>query len=191
MYIHGYLSSPNGSTAMKLKKKFGERYNVVCPEVSADPVKSLEITNKAIKETKPMVIIGSSMGGLYALASESGKTPLVLVNPLLKPVPVINEHFLNKEFAYNSSREDGAKTSTITEKELNEFASIDVEALLNAKKGCVGAVVSLNDELLGRSALEALEGKGAWITTGKDFGHRCSGSCFDKICGLVSSVEEI
>ena len=192
IYIHGYLSGANSSTGQKLRAMKGDRFNILTPEVTANPQHSLQVINNLIKETNPAIIIGSSMGGLYTLACDSGKTPLLLVNPLLKPVETITEHFLNKTFPYHCSRLDGATEATITDRELKQFAEIDakIPLLIEEKKPHLAAILSTRDELLGDSHIKILQGKVKWLYTCNDFGLRCGGSCLGMIGSLMESAIE-
>lgn len=192
IYIHGYLSGANSSTGQKLKAMKGHRFNILTPEVNADPQHSLKVINDLIKESRPAIIIGSSMGGLYTLACESGETPLVLINPLLTPVESIAEHFLNKTFAYHSKRLDGATETTITDKELKQFAELEAQipSLIEAKRPHLAAILSTCDELLGDSHLKKLQGKVKRLYTFDDFGHRCGGSCYSTIASLMEEAIE-
>lgn len=192
IYIHGYLSGANSSTGQKLKAMKGERFDILTPEVNADPQHSLKVVNELIKESNPAIIIGSSMGGLYTLACDSRETPLLLVNPLLTPVETIKEQFLNKTFPYHCQRLDGATEATITDKELKQFAEIEakIPSLIEEKKPHLAAILSTRDELLGNSHLKILQGKIKWLYKFNDFGHRCGGSCYGMIGTLMESAIE-
>lgn len=188
IYIHGYLSGGNSSTGAKLRQDMGNRFNILTPEVNGDPAHSLKVINDLIRATKPAIIIGSSMGGLYTLACDSGKTPLLLVNPLLTPVETIKEHFLNKTIPYHSTRLDGATESTITDRELAEFAKLEAQipSLIDAKRDEITAILSTCDELLGDSHIRVLSDKVRRLYLRNDFGHRCAQGCY----GLIETIME-
>lgn len=192
IYIHGYLSGANSSTGQKLRAMKGDRFEILTPEVNADPQHSLKVINDLIKESNPAIIIGSSMGGLYTLACESGEIPLLLVNPLLTPVETMTEHFLNKTFSYHCKRLDGATETTITESELEQFAELEakIPSLIESKKPHLAAILSTRDELLGDSHIKILQDKITWIHKFNDFGHRCGGSCYGMIGTLIESSIE-
>lgn len=192
IYIHGYLSSANSSTGQKIRAMKGDRFNILTPEVTANPEHSLKVINDLIKESQPAIIIGSSMGGLYTLACDSREIPLLLINPLLTPVETITEHFLNKTFPYHCQRLDGATEATITDKELKQFAEIEakIPSLIEDKKPYLAAILSTRDELLGDSHIKILQDKITWIHKFNDFGHRCGGSCYGMISTLMESAIE-
>lgn len=192
IYIHGFLSGANSSTAQKLKALKGDRFNILTPEVNGAPENSLKVINNLIQETKPAIIIGSSMGGLYALACDSGETPLLLVNPLLTPVENITERFLNKTMPYHSKRLDGATEETITNRELAQFAEIEarIPSLIEEKKPYLAAILSTRDEILGDSHIKILQGKITLLHKFNDFGHRCGGSCLGMIGAYMESAIE-
>lgn len=67
LFLHGLESGPHGSKFQALQSMFG---NVFAPDCSgiADPAERLAIIQQAIcNETAPMLVVGSSMGGLMAL----------------------------------------------------------------------------------------------------------------------------
>lgn len=188
LYIHGYLSGANGSTANKLREKYKGIYEVITPEVTCNPVESLEIINKAIEEYKPMVIIGSSMGGFYALACESRDIPLILINPLLVFDEEQQSPFLCKELPYHCKRNDGRTSSIFTTDDFNAFRSFDVNGMIEDKGKNIYAVLSSRDEVLGDTHIKALSNHAHRMSVFSDFGHRCGGSCLSAVGGIVESV---
>lgn len=83
MYIHGFMSGANGTKQKQLQKYFKNRYRVIAPELDADPDSSLAKLNEIIKQEKPEIIIGTSLGGWMTLMCDSGEAELVIVNPQL------------------------------------------------------------------------------------------------------------
>ena len=73
MYIHGFRSGVNGSKREQLQKHFEGEFRIIAPEVDADPEKSLAIINDIIALEKPMIIIGTSLGGWMTLMCESSE----------------------------------------------------------------------------------------------------------------------
>ena len=90
VYIHGYGSGPDGTTAQDIKKAFPTE-KFLCPHIdhSADPdaIKAqLDKFAKTLGKHDDVIIVGSSAGGFWAdyLGAVYGfKT--VLVNPSLRP----------------------------------------------------------------------------------------------------------
>ncbi|WP_456431215.1 YqiA/YcfP family alpha/beta fold hydrolase [Nitratifractor sp.] len=88
LYIHGFASSGLGEKARKVREYFGEA--VFAPSLSYVPelaVDTLEqIALHCRKRHEPLHLIGSSLGGFYALyLAARHNLQAVLVNPSLRP----------------------------------------------------------------------------------------------------------
>ncbi len=88
IYIHGFGGSGEGSKA----RLFREHYKddaFIAPSLSYLPdlaVKTLEELIEQFLKVGPVSLIGSSLGGFYALyLSHKYKLPAVLLNPSVKP----------------------------------------------------------------------------------------------------------
>lgn len=94
-YIHGYLSSPDGTKGQLFKQKLQAipiKYRDVEPEdlVISDCLMEIK---KVIKDDNNPVLIGSSLGGLLAtkIALDTPVKTLILLNPALIP-PFVDIH---------------------------------------------------------------------------------------------------
>lgn len=84
LYIWGYGSSPESNTIKYLQNSLGNKYNVVSDYYAQyNPVDALIDIKNIIKETKPDVIVASSLGGYLALHIYG--IPKVIINPSLYP----------------------------------------------------------------------------------------------------------
>ncbi len=88
LYIHGFASSGLGAKARIVREYFGDE--AFAPSLSYVPdlaVDTLEqIVRQARRRKEPLGLIGSSLGGYYALwLSERYDLPAVLVNPSIRP----------------------------------------------------------------------------------------------------------
>ncbi|MEZ0323053.1 MAG: YqiA/YcfP family alpha/beta fold hydrolase [Hydrogenothermaceae bacterium] len=88
LYIHGFNSAGYGDKINYLKKAFGAR-NVIAPTLDYDPVEAvsqLEFLTEAIKDRDKLYLVGTSLGGFYAIyLSLKFKVPAVLINPSIDP----------------------------------------------------------------------------------------------------------
>ncbi len=89
IYIHGFSSSANSTKGQMLKDYFAGKENVLTPGLPEEPnkaIKQLEDLINSAKDEKVM-LIGSSLGGFYALVLHSKFKNLrtVLINPALYP----------------------------------------------------------------------------------------------------------
>lgn len=153
LYIHGFMSGSNSETSKILSDLYSR---VIVPEVDGNVKSSLEKINKAIKETKPNIIIGSSLGGYYALLCDSGNIPVLVINPSLFPKETLKKN-VGKELTYYSKREDGKQTYTLTQEDYDLFGNYDAIPKVSEKKDNLWAICSTKDEILGNSHIDALE----------------------------------
>ena len=94
LYLHGLASSPKGRKRDLLEKRLGpEGFRVAAPDLNAPSFRELSfdaMVEAAAREAalrKPVLVIGSSLGSLVALAlsrrPEGAGIPLVLLAPAL------------------------------------------------------------------------------------------------------------
>ncbi|WP_456393508.1 YqiA/YcfP family alpha/beta fold hydrolase [Nitratifractor sp.] len=95
LYIHGFASSGLGAKARAVREYFGDE--ALAPSLSYVPdlaVDTLEqIVGQARRREEPLGLIGSSLGGYYALwLSQRYELPAVLINPSLRPWETLAAH---------------------------------------------------------------------------------------------------
>ena len=174
MYVHGFMSGANGAKQKQLQKMFEGRYEVIAPELDGDPDKSLAILNEVIREEKPEVIIGTSLGGWMTVMCDSGDAKLIVVNPCTFPTDELDQ-FKNIHQKYFCKRLDGAKTYILTQETLNLYKKYDFEKTVSEKADRIWALCSSADELLHDNHIKALKGKlpECRLVIVDDFGHQC------------------
>jgi uncharacterized protein len=89
IYIHGFSSSANSTKGGILKDYFAGNEKVFTPGLPEEPFKTIQVLEELINSAKDekVMLIGSSLGGFYALALHSKFKNLctVLINPALQP----------------------------------------------------------------------------------------------------------
>ena len=65
LYFHGFASSGASGTVETLRKMLPSA-EIVAPDIPVDPVEALPFLKSLTEEVKPDVIVGTSMGGMYA-----------------------------------------------------------------------------------------------------------------------------
>lgn len=150
LYIHGFMSGANSYTVRRLICTYGHIYEILSPEVSGDPHDSISVINRVIAEENPRLIIGSSLGGFYALMCESGDIPVIVVNPCVNPYSHL-QRYLDHKLSFHSKRDDGETSYCLTTQILERFKDYDVVEAVKSKIDNVFALLSSNDEVLGDS----------------------------------------
>ncbi|MDE6867372.1 MAG: hypothetical protein K2J23_08260 [Muribaculaceae bacterium] len=195
MYIHGFRSGANGSKHEQLQKHFEGEFRVIAPEIDADPETSLSKINEIIAKEKPRIIVGTSLGGWMTLMCDSGNASLVVVNPCLNPKETLSQ-WKNQELEYFCPRLDGVQTYKLTDEILDKYDLYDAYRALNEKRERIYALCSTQDELLGRSHIEALQPLLTPLTyiyskhfnLADDFGHRCLGPGMDHLFKILDGI---
>lgn len=78
LYVHGFASSGNSGTARTIKR-YLPNCRVVSPDLPINPVEAIEMLKRIVEEEKIDVVVGTSMGGMFAQKLRG--IPKVLVNP--------------------------------------------------------------------------------------------------------------
>lgn len=178
MYLHGFMSGANGAKQRQLQRHFKGRYRVIAPELTANPVESLEVINALIEEEKPEIIIGSSLGGWMAIECNSGDADVIVINPSLRPQNSI------------SRWRDQEQTYTLTQEVLDLYKDYDAISTAKYRRLNVSALCSSADELLGDSHYTVLREflpKG-YCKVVDDFGHQCRDAGMTHLYELIEKV---
>lgn len=121
IYFHGFDSSGEGGTVRTLKELLPD-WTVIAPDIPVDPKEALPFLKELCQKEQPDVIVGTSMGGMYAQQMHGFKR--ICVNPAFD----ISKHKdILKEgtFEFFNPRKDGEKTFTITQDIIQHFAEME------------------------------------------------------------------
>lgn len=144
LYIHGLGSSSYSSSYTKMKDLFPQ-YEWHAIDVYHECERSLDLINKYITGNDIYAVMGTSLGGYYALACNFEGMKLVF-NPAIKPHDSLKV-FLGTHEYFTQRKDKHETTYTITEDSCKEFE----KHLLTDKKfnENVHIILSDHDELLG------------------------------------------
>lgn len=121
IYFHGFASSGASGTVQTLRKIMPD-IEVIAPDIPIDPQEALPYLKELCRQEQPDLIIGTSMGGMYAQQMRGFKR--ICVNPAfnmsrLSKVLKTGEHeFLNR-------RKDNQKTFRITRDIIQHFNQME------------------------------------------------------------------
>ncbi len=110
VYFHGFGSSHASGTVEILRNCLPDD-EVVAPDIPIDPVEALPYLQEYVKTENPDLIIGTSMGGMYAQQMRDYRR--VLVNPAFN-MSTMSKGLKTGEHKFYNGRYDGAKTFKIT-----------------------------------------------------------------------------
>ena len=124
IYLHGFGSSGQSGTVSHLRKLMPE-CNVLAPDIPVNPAEALPFLKNYCEENCPDLIIGTSMGGMYAMQMHDYKR--ICVNPALR-MSELTEILKLGTFEYFQPTQSGETHFTITEDTIQQFR--DMEAHL-------------------------------------------------------------
>lgn len=110
IYFHGFASSHATGTAELLRKLLPSA-QVIAPDIPIDPAEALPYLQQLCEEEKPDLIIGTSMGGMYA--QQMRGYVRICVNPALN-MSTQSKALKTGTYKYLNGRYDKAKDFKIT-----------------------------------------------------------------------------
>ena len=121
VYFHGYGSSCQSNSAICLVKNLPE-FNVIAPDIPTDPAEALPFLKNYCASHKANLIIGTSMGGMYAM--QLTDYPRICVNPALHMSQLTGVLQVGT-FERFQPTADGQTHFTITEEIIQHFKEME------------------------------------------------------------------
>ena len=123
IYFHGFGSSGEGSTVRSLRELLPE-WEVLAPDIPVDPAEALPFLRDFCKREQPNVIVGTSMGGMYAQQMRGFKR--ICVNPAFD-ISTHKDILREGTFEFFNPRKDGEKTFSITLDIIRHFNEMEAQ----------------------------------------------------------------
>ena len=121
VYLHGFGSSGQSGTVKHLRKIMPE-YKVLAPDIPVNPAEALPFLKDYCKENKPDLVIGTSMGGMYAMQMYDYKR--ICVNPALR-MSELTDILKVGTFEYFQPTLNGDTHFTITADTIQQFRDME------------------------------------------------------------------
>ncbi len=126
LYIHGFASAGSSGTAITLRNMlYPHGVQVISPDVPTSPLRAQQMLRDLVGETCPDLIVGTSMGGMYA--EQLHGIPRILVNPSFHMARTITFHGTGRMEFYNK-REDGARDFKVDKDMIQEFRQVEKDS---------------------------------------------------------------
>lgn len=118
LYLHGFQSSSNSNTVAYLKQQLHKNnHTLYCFDLPHQPKLSIQKIKQKIVELKIDIIIGTSLGGVYAYNFE---IPKICINPAFQ------FEFKEGHYQYFNKRDNNETEFIITDQDVNYFNSLVV-----------------------------------------------------------------
>ena len=120
LYIHGLSSSGASSTARHLQSLLPDT-RIIAPDLPLEPLEVLKLLHQHVAAEHPDLIIGTSMGGMFAQQLYDSKK--IIVNPAFHVSRTMRKQI--GVCAFLNPRKDGATTYTITPELCNRYEEME------------------------------------------------------------------
>ncbi len=187
IYIHGFASSGMGSKAQAFREYFKmHAIDFFAPSLSPVPQLAIQTLSDCIavcQRDKPLGLIGSSLGGFYAMhLAEQFNLKAVLINPAIRPdVLLMNEigqvqnFYDGAHFEWQKHHAESLSKFVVNEPKPEHY-------LLMLQKG---------DEVLDyRQALKTLPSAETILEEGGDHSFKNIEQHFERVYGFLASEEK-
>ena len=124
IYLHGFNSTGDSAKGRFLKENL-RHLSILAPTYHYDPRRAIACLEKIIQENlsaeKPLMLIGSSLGGYYAqYLAHRFKLKTVLINPALMPLTTLSDYLGENTNFYTGEK------YTLTQAHLDALLSLDI-----------------------------------------------------------------
>ena len=118
MYVHGFGSSGQSGTVSRIREVL-PKATVIAPDLPLRPAEALSLLHETCGREHPDLIIGTSMGGMYAEMLTGYDR--ILVNPALQMGDTMKEHGMIGAQHFSNPRQDGVQDFIVTKALVKEY----------------------------------------------------------------------
>lgn len=144
MYVHGFASSAQSGTVSRLRTTFPEA-DVVAFDLPVDPHEAIALLRAKCEELKPDLILGTSMGGMFA--EQLHGFDRILVNPAFQIADTMREHNMMGKQTFLNPREDGVQEFYVDKALVKAYREVSEQCFAQPEP-CVWGLFGDKDELV-------------------------------------------
>lgn len=121
LYVHGFSSSGQSGTVVKIREMLPGA-TVVAPDLPLHPAEAMDLLHNICDTENPDLIIGTSMGGMYAEMLYGYDR--ILVNPAFQMGDTMLKHGMLGKNTFLNPRQDGVQEFIVTKALVEEYKEI-------------------------------------------------------------------
>ena len=121
MYIHGFGSSAQSGTVGRLREMLPSA-TIIAEDLPLHPQEAVNLLHAMTESEKPDLILGTSMGGMYAEMLHGFDR--ILVNPAFEMGETMKEHGMIGAQTYQNPRKDGVQEFLVNKALVKEYATV-------------------------------------------------------------------
>ncbi len=146
LYFHGFASSGTSGTVETLRNALPED-TIIAPDIPMSPEEALPMLRQLCEREQPDLIIGTSMGGMYAQQMFGYRR--ICVNPAFNMSKMGS--LKTGVHKYHNRRQDSAKEFRVTKETMHQYAQMERLQFKGItdfdKENCVG-LFGINDPVV-------------------------------------------
>lgn len=121
LYVHGFSSSGQSGTVVKIREMLPGA-TVVAPDLPLHPAEAMDLLHHTCETENPDLIIGTSMGGMYAEMLYGYDR--ILVNPAFQMGDTMLKYGMLGKNTFLNPRQDGVQEFIVTKALVEEYKEI-------------------------------------------------------------------
>lgn len=129
MYVHGFMSSAQSGTVARIREMLPSA-DVIAYDLPLHPQEAMELLRGKCAEQRPDLIIGTSMGGMYAEMLYGYDR--ILVNPAFLMGDTMTKHGMLGRQTFQNPRQDGQQEFIVTKSLVEEYKDIARQCFAHA-----------------------------------------------------------
>ena len=128
LYVHGFASSGQSGTVRRLHEVLPEA-RVIAPDLPIHPHEALALLHDVCQQEKPDLIVGTSMGGMFA--EQLRGYDRICVNPALDIAETMRAHGLTGTQQFQTPRQDGVQEFYVDKALVKEYREVSEQRFQN------------------------------------------------------------
>lgn len=128
LYVHGFASSGQSGTVRRLQEVLPEA-RVIAPDLPIHPHEALALLHDVCQQEKPDLIVGTSMGGMFA--EQLRGYDRICVNPALDIAETMRAHGLTGTQHFQNPRQDGVQEFYVDKTLVKEYREVSEQRFQN------------------------------------------------------------
>ena len=133
LFAHGFASSGASGTVMTLRQMLyhsaasdaGDEVRVIAPDLPVMPLEAMEMLRQLAADEQPDLILGTSMGALYAEKLRGFRR--ILVNPSFQMARLLTFGGMGRR-EFRNKRADGAHDFKVDKEMIAQFRTLEKES---------------------------------------------------------------
>ena len=127
LYVHGFGSSGQSGTVTRIREVLPEA-SVIAPDLPIRPEEAMALLQEVCQKEQPDLIVGTSMGGMYAEMLTGYDR--ILVNPALQMGDTMKDHGMIGAQHFSNPRQDGVQDFMVTKALVKEYKEMTEQCFL-------------------------------------------------------------